>query len=57
MSTRHCYILNMYALSLMVSEKKIFKVFPFINYKSVETFDSMGGASLDHRGRIHVGGH
>ena len=41
----------------MVSEKKIFKVFPFINYKSVETFDSMGGASLDHRGRIHVGGH
>ena len=57
MTTSHCYILNIYAVGLVVSEKKMFKVFP---YKSMETLDPCGAASLDPSGmvgRIYVGNH
>ena len=45
----------------MVSEKKFFKFFPLYSYyKSMETLDPLGEASLDPRGligRIYVGDH
>ena len=53
-----CYILNIYAVGLMVSEKKIFKA--FLHYKSMETLNPGGGSSLDPRGligRIYLGDH
>ena len=36
----------------MVLEKKIFKVFPFYNYKTINTLDPQGLASLDPRGMV-----
>ena len=49
----HCYILNIYAVGLMVSEKKIF-------FFSMGANDRRGRASLDLRdliGRIYVVDH
>ena len=45
-------------MELMVSEKKMFLIFP--HYNSMEANDSRGVASLDPRGligRIYVGDH
>ena len=44
-STSHCYLLNMLAVGLTVSDKKIFLKYPII--KSIETLDPQGRASLD----------
>ena len=55
--TKHCYILNIEAMELMVSEKKTFKVSPL---KSMGANDPRRVANLDPRGmvgRIYVGDH
>ena len=44
----HCYIPNIKAVGLVVSEKKIFLVFS--NCKSMETIDPRGVAKFDPRG-------
>ena len=44
----HCYIPNIKAMGLVVSEKKIF--FSFSNCKSMETIDPRGVAKFDPRG-------
>ena len=48
-TTKHCYILNMYAVGLVVSEKKIFKFF-FFFFSIISLWELMtpqGMASLD----------
>ena len=44
----HCYIPNIKAVGLVVSEKKIFLVFP--HCKSLETIHPRGVAKFDPRG-------
>ena len=47
----HCYIPNIKAVGLVVSEKKIF--FSFFSYcRSMETIDPRGVAKFDPRGMI-----
>ena len=55
-TTKHCYILNIKAVGLLVSEKKIF--FKFSHYKSMGANDHQGVSSLDPRcltGMVYVG--
>ena len=44
----HCYIPNIKAVGLVVSEKKIFLVFSYC--RSMETIDPRGVAKFDPRG-------
>ena len=56
--TKHCWIQNILALGLMVSEKKIF--LRFFHYKSLGANDPRGVASLGSRdliGSIYVADH
>ena len=46
----HCYIPNIKAVGLVVSEKKIFLVFSYC--RSMETIDPQGVAKFDPRGMI-----
>ena len=46
----HCYIPNIKAVGLVVSEKKIFLVFSYC--RSMETIDPRGVAKFDPRGMI-----
>ena len=46
----HCYIPNIKAVGLEVSEKKIFLVFSYC--RSMETIDPRGVAKFDPRGMI-----
>ena len=47
-NTKHCYIQNIEALGLLVSEKKFF--FSFSHCKSMETIYPRGVAKFDPRG-------
>ena len=47
-TTKHCYIQNIEALGLLVSEKKIFV--SFSHFKSMETIYPRGVAKFDPRG-------
>ena len=47
-TTKHCYIQNIEALGLLVSEKKFF--FSFSHCKSMETIYPRGVAKFDPRG-------
>ena len=49
-TTKHCYIQNIEALGLLVSEKKIFV--SFSHCKSVETIYPRGVAKFDPRGMV-----
>ena len=49
-STKHCYILNIQALGLVVSEKKIFS--RFSHYKLMVDNDTRGMANSGPRDRI-----
>ena len=46
--TKHCFIQNIKALGLMVSEKKIFYVFSY--YKSMQANDTPGLGKLGPQG-------
>ena len=46
-TNKHCYIQNIEALGLVVSEKKIFFSFP--HCKSMETIDPLGVDKFDPR--------
>ena len=46
--TKHCFTQNINTLGLMVSEKKIFYVFPY--YKSMEANDPPGCGQLGPQG-------
>ena len=48
-TTKHCYIQNIEALGLLVSEKKIFV--SFSHCKSMETIYPRGVAKFDPRGK------
>ena len=48
----HCYIPNIKAVGLVVSEKKIFLVFSYC--RSMETIDPRGVAKFDPRGMIGI---